>query len=735
MKESASSRTIDPEADGPGGATSIARLARRLRSLAGSNAAMAVAVGLIALAVYLRTLAVSIAWGDSPELTAAAWRAGVPHPTGYPLYMLLGYAFTHLCPWGSVAQRMNLLSALSAAGAVSLVYLLAWRLTHARWASALSALSLAFSQTFWSQAVIAEVYAFHLLLMAGVLGLVLTWERRGERRYLRLAAVAYGLCCTHHLLSGLLLPGLLVIGLGAKRREQFVRELRWTVPLFLLPLCLYAYLPLVSARDLPVSFADLRSWSALVEHVTGKVYRAGMFHMTGVQLGAHLADYLGVGARGHAGYLPAQFGVGLLVLVPLGLWSLARRRRRLLGLTGLIYLVTVIYALNYNIYDVEIYYLPSHMMVALWIACGLRQAGVWLGLLWRKIALPPAKRGPFGMALGVTLWIAPLTLLASNWSVNDHHDDWSALVYARAALAGLKPNALLLTEGDRYYFPLMYARYVEGRRLDVTLQPLYDITVWPPLSRPMERLAAAGLTVQQPPCFRAGHPGRHDHNCLLKRLIDDNVLHRPIYVLGSPELLRQPGLAAVIAPYHPLATTSVPSLELSATAPRLAAVAPHRPARAVFGSPRRDGSLAPGLELLAWDTRPHWEGGVPWLKVSYLWRVRNRAVAGPARVWALFTDASGNYRREEDGSPEFHNIHPFAYGTGRDGTPLPSVLCESYDLYVPPGEWNHRLRLRIAVASGERFLSTGTRENPWVELGEIPVAPGADGIVSLAARQ
>src|SRR5688572_1692281 len=81
-------------------------------------------VALAALAVYLRTLAPSIVLGDSPELTAAAYLAGVPHPTGYPLYMILGHLFIRLCPLGSVAYRMNLLSALAAAAAVGLVYLL-----------------------------------------------------------------------------------------------------------------------------------------------------------------------------------------------------------------------------------------------------------------------------------------------------------------------------------------------------------------------------------------------------------------------------------------------------------------------------------------------------------------------------------------------------------------------------------------------------------------------------------
>lgn len=47
-------------------------------------------VGLASLGVYLATLAPTITTGDSGDLIAAAARFEVAHPTGYPLYLLLG---------------------------------------------------------------------------------------------------------------------------------------------------------------------------------------------------------------------------------------------------------------------------------------------------------------------------------------------------------------------------------------------------------------------------------------------------------------------------------------------------------------------------------------------------------------------------------------------------------------------------------------------------------------------
>ena len=68
----------------------------------------------IAFAVYWFTLAPAVWVGDSGELIAAAHTLGIPHPTGYPLWLLLVKGFSSVVPFGSVAWRANLFSALCA---------------------------------------------------------------------------------------------------------------------------------------------------------------------------------------------------------------------------------------------------------------------------------------------------------------------------------------------------------------------------------------------------------------------------------------------------------------------------------------------------------------------------------------------------------------------------------------------------------------------------------------------
>jgi hypothetical protein len=147
-------------------------------------------VGLLSFIVYVCTLAPTITWGndgvDSGDLATAVAVGGVPHPPGYPTYLLLGELFKRL-PFGDIAYRFNLLSATCAALSVALIALVIQQtLTVARcqaqpeeeigqahrliWFCAASAsLTLAFSSTFWSQAVITEVYALNVLLGAALL--------------------------------------------------------------------------------------------------------------------------------------------------------------------------------------------------------------------------------------------------------------------------------------------------------------------------------------------------------------------------------------------------------------------------------------------------------------------------------------------------------------------------------------------------------------------------------------
>lgn len=97
-----------------------------MRTFVTSNYFIGGLTGLISFIVYLLTLAPTVYWGDSGELITVAYTLGIAHPSGYPTYTLLGHLFTYI-PFGSIAWRVNLMSAVFASLAVMLLYFVCWK--------------------------------------------------------------------------------------------------------------------------------------------------------------------------------------------------------------------------------------------------------------------------------------------------------------------------------------------------------------------------------------------------------------------------------------------------------------------------------------------------------------------------------------------------------------------------------------------------------------------------------
>src|SRR5215210_4812718 len=121
---------------------------------------------LIFLALYVRTAAPSVLSGDSAEFQLAAPLLGVPHPTTYPLYVLLGKLATLVIPFGDLAWRVTLVSSVCAALAVGFFFGIARRLTASTPAALVGALALGLAPGLWNAATMAEVYALMIALLA-----------------------------------------------------------------------------------------------------------------------------------------------------------------------------------------------------------------------------------------------------------------------------------------------------------------------------------------------------------------------------------------------------------------------------------------------------------------------------------------------------------------------------------------------------------------------------------------
>ena len=144
------------------------------------------------------------------------WIAHVNARHAYPLYHGLGGLFVWLHP-GEPARTVNLASAVFGALAVGLTAWLAARLAESTLAGLAAGMFLAFSYTFWSQAITAEVYTLHLLLVGAALVALLAWAEQPAVGRLALFYAIYALGFGNHLSMVLLLPALAVFLLIHRR--------------------------------------------------------------------------------------------------------------------------------------------------------------------------------------------------------------------------------------------------------------------------------------------------------------------------------------------------------------------------------------------------------------------------------------------------------------------------------------------------------------------------------------
>jgi len=283
------------------------------------------AVGLAAFALpfslYLRTLCPTIYPGDGPELTAAAWVLGIPHPTGYPLFMILGHLFQH-AGLGSPALSMNLMTALFGALACLGAYSLQreiWRTVvgedtarHPAFLllSAATVLLLGASATWWDQSNETEVYSLMLLFVsfAWTLGLRAVRDP-SPKRLLALAALS-GTAFLHHQLFLITLPlsGATALAFWKRPENAPCRApvLAAAVLCFCLPLLGYLYLPLRAAARPAINSGDPRTLGQMVQHMTG-----GQFRPTRILTRQDAQGFHKIGL----GELPAHAGSRILELL------------------------------------------------------------------------------------------------------------------------------------------------------------------------------------------------------------------------------------------------------------------------------------------------------------------------------------------------------------------------------------------------------------------------------------
>jgi len=321
--------------------------------------------------LYWRTLAPSLVGHDAGELQFVPYVFGIPHYTGYPLYLLLGKAWTFL-PLGSVAWRMNLLSAVFGGLAAALAYLCGVELTASRAAGLLAALATGLAPLEWTWSTIAGVRSLAVAFVAAALLAALRWERAvragdaklSEKRLLLLAVLA-GFGVDHHRTFVLLLP-FLALYLVLVRRQilEQGRLLAKALGLFLLPLPLYGVLPLRAAHGAPWDQWNTGTWQGFVNVAIAGSESSAHLDLTPAQAVVRIPSLVPA--------LLGAFSPVVLALAAIGLAWLAARRPAvamlLAGYTAVLAWLTVIWNIGGQLNLV--YLMPAYVPLALMAAAG-----------------------------------------------------------------------------------------------------------------------------------------------------------------------------------------------------------------------------------------------------------------------------------------------------------------------------------------------------------------------------
>lgn len=403
--------------------------------------------------VYAWLVPLAPGYGDAAEVGAAAQGLGVPHPTGFPLDVLLLRLGAYL-PLGSISFRQNLVVGLISALCLATLAELSRRVARRLGADAasaavggvLSAVALGSWATFLGTGLSVEVYstALALVLLAGL-------ESSRTRPRLAVLAALIGLSLAAHVSArvGLAPLGLIVL-LGRGRRRLGSRFLVAALMIVVLG-ALVVYLPLAASANPPLAWGDPQTLGRLWGHLSAErirsAYHGAMWSVDGAALGRLLAQL-------------AELGLFAIPAV-IGLRALLRSRRGAGLLLSSVFALDLAYASFSNpmgIVDRQVGHLAG--------ACLCFAAGLGVAELLGRLAPERVARK---VGLVFVALLAGLAVLAAPQTLAQDGNAESELLGSGGSLVQLPPRAVFVCHSDDACAGAFFARYAEGSRPDLSV--------------------------------------------------------------------------------------------------------------------------------------------------------------------------------------------------------------------------------------------------------------------------
>ena len=459
---------------------------------------ISIIVSILVFIIYLTTLAPSVIQIDSGELAAVQLALGIAHPTGYPLYTILGYLFSLIPLPISNIHKMNLLAAIYCAAAIGLFVqsaklildnLSAFNLqrlipvkkqkkanrkekeetTRSKnvneeipnivkiFAAGIGGFILAFSKTFWFQSTSVEVYSLHVLLMCIIIFVMLKAYFQNEEHnkgiqnswYHLAIALAFGF--SNHMTTMLILPAIAYLFFSKfGLNKSSIKKMFLLIAIFLpLLIVIYAYLPLRASQQPIINWGNPVDLERILRHISGKQYQVWLFSSMEA-------------AKKQLGYffstLPAEFNIALIPIL-FGIIFTYNFSKKLFILLAIFFVTTVLYSINYDIVDIDAYFLLAYISLSFFSIVGLIK-------LYSLLKLSKHK----DLVVIAASLILTIIFASYNYKKVNQSNTWIFENYSKSLINSTSKNSILISyQWDFFISASYYFQNIENFRKDVII--------------------------------------------------------------------------------------------------------------------------------------------------------------------------------------------------------------------------------------------------------------------------
>ncbi len=445
---------------------------------------------LIVFIIYLVTLAPTVVQIDAGELAAVQSTLGIAHPTGYPLFTIVGYLFLLIpLPFAKIFMA-NLLAAIWCSLTIFLFYKTASLIMNnlngfgttetksktkkikenkkikqqevKSESSGLiilmsiiaGGLVLALSKTFWFQSTSVEVYSLHVFLMLLIiLFLLKAYLKEGnDLKDWILFSVFLALGFTNHMTTLLIIPSTAYLFFAKNKfnKESFKKIGIMLSVFFPVLILVYSYLPIRASQNPIINWGNPIDLERILRHISGKQYQVWLF--SSMDAAKKLFVYF-------FSNLPAEFATVSLLFIVIGLFVTFFKAKKFFIFNIITFLSCLLYSINYDIVDIDSYFLLAYISQSLFAVFGILRLLEWF--MHHKITLA-GSAGIIFLFCAVQFYINFDKVNQSSVYVFDD--------YTKALINSTEKNSIIFSyQWDFFISASYYYQHVEHFRKDAVI--------------------------------------------------------------------------------------------------------------------------------------------------------------------------------------------------------------------------------------------------------------------------